>query len=272
MPDYAYSVTLLQPDMETAYSEFWERLSAGQESMLAYHHLAFRDVLQACLGPDASPRYWIILDQRGRMAKDYHIVATLPCFVRQSTVGPTYCSLPFFGPNAGVLCSFSEPDAPLWHKLLLEAAIAEATAARAWSIAFYTPLWFTDFSWYEEVLGPDFLVVEKFTQHVPLSDPPKWPATRARDIRRAESAGLQVIVSPTWEQAEQFWSLYLQNCSEYGIPPKPHACLEKILKEMWPQRLAQFMVAVDPTNDGRVVAGLLNLISRRTVSYYLPGV
>jgi hypothetical protein len=170
-----------------------------------------------------------------------------------------------------VLCSLSEPDAPFWHKLLLEAAIAEATAARAWSIAFYTPLWFTDFSWYGEVLAPDFLVVEKSTQHVTLSDPPKWPATRARDIRRAKTAGLQVVVSPTSKQAEQFWSLYLQNCSEYGIPPKPHACLEKILKEMWPQGLAQFMVAVDPASDGRIVAGLINLISRRTVSYYLPG-
>ena len=266
-----YRVSLLQPDMETAYSEFWERLSAGQESVLAYHHLAYRDLLQACLGSDASPRYWIVQDQHGDRAKDYPIVAALPCFVKQSNVGPTYCSLPFFGPNAGVLCSYSEPDAPLWHRLLLKAAMAEAIAAGAWSITFYTPLWFADFSWYEEVLAPDFLVVQKFTQHMPLSSPPRWPSTRWRNIRRAESAGLQVVASPTCEQAEQFWKLYLQNCREYGIPPKPYACLEKILKELGPQGLAQFMVVVDPANNGRVVAGLVTLISRRTLSYCMPG-
>ena len=267
----SYCVSLLRPEMETAYSEFWERLSAGQESVLAYHHLAYRDLLQACLGPDASPRYWIVQDQHGDRAKDYPIVAALPCFVKQSNVGPTYCSLPFFGPNAGVLCSYSEPDAPLWHRLLLKAAMAEATAAGAWSITFYTPLWFADFSWYEEVLAPDFLVVQKFTQHMPLSSPPKWPSTRWRNIRRAESAGLQVVASPTCEQAEQFWALYLQNCKEYEIPPKPHAYLEKILKELWPQGLAQFMVVIDPTNNGRVVAGLITLTSRRTLSYCMPG-
>ena len=182
-----YRVSLLQPDMETAYSEFWERLSAGQESVLAYHHLAYRDLLQACLGPDASPRYWIVQDQHGDRAKDYPIVEALPCFVKQSNVGPTYCSLPFFGPNAGVLCSYSEPDAPLWHRLLLKAAMAEAIAAGAWSITFYTPLWFADFSWYEEVLAPDFLVVQKFTQHMPSLPRPNGPAQDGAiyDVRKA---------------------------------------------------------------------------------------
>lgn len=259
-----YYVKLLSSELESSYNKFWENLSKGDESILAYYHIEYRDVLQACMGSDTSSRYWIVLKE------DNNIVAALPCFTKKSDIGLAYCSLPFFGPNAGIICDFTHPDAKIWHELLIKEAIKEAADSNAWSISFYTPLKFSQFTWYEENLGSDVLVVDKFTQHLTIKNPINWDSKIQYDIRKAQKAGLKVVENPSNDHKEQFWNLYLKNCSDYDIPAKPQICLDMILNNMLPKGLAQFFVAIDSGNNNKVIAGILNLISKKTVSYYIP--
>src|SRR5436305_14514759 len=138
----SYSVRPLTSALEHLYTSFWNEHALRQESVLAYHHLAYRDVLLAALGPQVRACYWVVLQHAAGSTDGDRIVAALPCFVKESGIGPTYCSLPFFGPNCGVVCSLSHPDAPVWHRMLLQTALDEGEHAGGWSFTVYTPLGF----------------------------------------------------------------------------------------------------------------------------------
>jgi hypothetical protein len=74
-----YSVALLTPELEAAYTEFRADLSLSHDSVLAYHHLAYREVTQASIGSEASPRYWVVFEGAAGLPGTRRIVATLPC-------------------------------------------------------------------------------------------------------------------------------------------------------------------------------------------------
>ena len=90
---------------------------------------------------------------------------------------------------------------------------------------------------------------------------------KRQDLRKAQKAAIEVTSDVTVERLERMFEIYWQNCADYGIPPKPRACLEFLTSKDALGSLTQVYFAM--LGDA-VVAGLLVVFSPITLSYYLP--
>ncbi|MBN1269871.1 MAG: GNAT family N-acetyltransferase [Kiritimatiellae bacterium] len=195
---------------------------------------------------------------------DGQLVGLLPAFSFTSEAGTVFSSLPFFGPNAGVLCADDE-KAPEIHRLLLGALLENAREHDAVCCSVYTPFLFDRFELYDSAM-PDALVVNKFTQYLDLHAT-KWDSSIQYDLRKARRKGVEVTQEILPERIRGFYDIYEQNCRDYGIPLKPRACIEYLLGEPLRGRCTDAYFAV---RDDELLAGLLVIRSPVTVSYYLP--
>src|SRR4051812_34188191 len=108
LPD-ALKVTLLEKTTDAVYAAFLDRLSGKNPAVLGYHYPFYRDMLvSAGIG---EPLYY------GAWAGP-ELVGVLPGFIKKSPAGLAYCSLPFFGPNAGVLCAGGDAESEIHRELL----------------------------------------------------------------------------------------------------------------------------------------------------------
>lgn len=245
---------LLRPDDDAELTEFLDGLAQVSNSVLAYHYPFYRDLLvRLGLG---TPVYLGV--RRSEQLRGF-----LPAFSKQSSGGTVYCSLPFFGPNAGVLCG--PEDRPEIHAVLLQELLRLAERSSALSCAVYTPFLSQDFALYDDWFK-DEVVVNKFTQCLELSWT-QWPKEIQYDLRKAERASVTTTTEVTAERLSAFYEIYRQNCSDYGIPPKPWECIEFLADDKFRGRFTQIYFAI---LDGQVIAGLLVLLSPATASYYLP--
>jgi hypothetical protein len=247
---------------DAEYSGFLDALGATSASVLAYHYPFYRDVLTA--EGIGEPRYLGAWDGE-------ELVGVLPGFLKNTEVGTSYCSLPFFGPNAGVHCA-ETADAAAIHAELLGAVVSLMRAQKnPLSASIYTPFLLERFEDYDRAL-PDAAVVPKFTSYIKLPAAP-WKKEINYDIRRAERLGVTVTSEITTERADRFYQIYAQNCNDYGIPLKPRRVIDALLS------LASEGAGVDgrgrvscrlAIKDQEVIAGLLMLWGPTTASYYLP--
>lgn len=250
----AIDIEELDASHDAEVESFLDQLCHETPAVLAYHYPFYREVLTA-LGV-GRPLY---LGAR----RDSQLIGLLPLLIRETEVGTAFCSLPFFGPNAGVLCAQGALS-PTIHFELISHLLTRARAAKAISCAVYTPLLSTDFSPYEEFC-PD-AVVERFTQCNEIGNAP-WNGFIRNRLRRAERLAVSISTENTPSRFDQFYSIYSQNCRDYRIPLKPRACLERLLDPNILERHSQIYYA---TQNGEVIAALLLLHSPATVSYYVP--
>ncbi|HEY7120309.1 MAG TPA: hypothetical protein VH475_27220 [Tepidisphaeraceae bacterium] len=110
----------LTPGHDRELTRFLEQLGAVQPCVLGYHYPFFRDML-ADLGL-GRPLYF------GAWSAE-ELVGILPGFIRAGATGAAYCSLPFFGPNAGVICA-PHCDERAIHNALLRAAVEHLATFR----------------------------------------------------------------------------------------------------------------------------------------------
>lgn len=239
-------------DAET--TSFLNSLAGESVSVLGYHYPPYRDMLQS-LGV-GRPRY-LGARRKGQLC------GYLPVFQKQSASGSVLCSLPFFGPNAGVLCA--QLDRKEIHSALLGELLSLAESDGVLSCSVYTPFRFDDFALYEESFT-GAVVANKLTQYLDLSLV-RWPKGVSYDLRRAQKASISVTSEVTRERLESFFEIYWQNCTDHGIPPKPRACLEFLTAAKVRGALTQVYFAI---MEDKLVAGLLVVFSPATASYYLP--
>lgn len=224
-------------------------------AVLAYHYPFYRDMLVAIdVGVPASLGAW----------RDGCLKAVLPAFRRTAAAGSVLCSLPFFGPNGGVLCAAGEAG---WAvPALIRAAVAmldELPDPLALTIC--GPL--EDRNGAETVAAmEDRITVERFSQVTTLDGTP-WSKSLRYDIRRAESLGVTVVEEADPDHLREFFRLYETNCAEAGIPLKPFAALEALARHAHPEGPVRLYFAM---HDDRMVAGLMVLWGPRCVSYYMP--
>lgn len=251
------SVEDLSPAHDAEVCAFLDALGRRTPEVLAYHYPFYRDLLvQVGAG---TPLY---LGARS----EGELVGLLPAFMHRGELGAVCSSLPFFGPNAGVLCS-AAPGAPCSavHAALLDVLIARARQADAWACSVYTPFLSDRYDPYDAAM-PQALVVERSTQYQLLAHTQPAGAL-ARNLRKAEAAGIEICTQPTPERVEHFYAIYRQNCAEHGIPLKPRIALDRLMSEGLGGRHARVSFAY---RAGEMIAGLLVLVSPRTVSYYTP--
>lgn len=250
------TVEVLSKSNDSEYIDFLDKLGRTSPAVLCYHYPVYRDMLT-----DISVGEPFYLGAR----LDTELVAVLLGFVRTSEIGAVYCSLPFFGPNAGVICA-NDDRIRECHETLLNAVLERLRGQEnLLSATFYTPLFFDQFEYYDYSL-PDAIVVNKFTHTIYLPDF-KASSSIAYDIRKAKKSGVTISTEITPQNMDMFYGIYKKNCEDYGIPLKPRLAIESLLDDSDSADRARAYFAF---HENSMIAGLLVLFSPLTISYYLP--
>jgi hypothetical protein len=249
------TVKKLERENDEEFVSFLDRLGKTTTSILAYHYPFYRDMLEA-IGVGKA----IYLGAFG----DGSLVGILPTFVRESEVGAVYNSLPYFGPNAGVICQSDEMCAEI-HSVLLETLLNFAAQRNTLSCSIYTPFRSDQFALYDSVM-PSAIVIDKFTQYLDLATA-VWSSEINYDLRKASRMGVQVSTEISPERIDEFFAIYKQNCRDYGIPLKPRRGVDLLLEPNIRDQHSSIYFAIQ---NGRMIAGLLVLWSPVTASYYIP--
>lgn len=233
---------------------FLNRLAAASPQVLAYHYPVYRDMLIAIgVGEPFYLGAW----------KDGELAAVLPGFMRGAAVGRVYSSLPFCGPNAGVLAETAASD---YRVALLDSLVGQLKAAGdVLSASIYTPFLSQEFESYDRVLA-GALIVPKFTQHLGLPAAP-WYSKLRCDIRHAIQGGVTTSTEVTPQRIDRFYEIYCQNCADAGIPVKPRAAVDFLADKGVAAGNVKLYFALQ---GGEMVSGLMVICSPVTASYYLP--
>jgi hypothetical protein len=192
--------------------------------------------------------------------------------IHRSNEDACYNSLPFFGPNVGVLASTSNPDEYAHLAAELTAtAIDLARDASALSAVFYSAFNPNDVPLRNPAIDSrtDVVRLAKHTLYIRLNQqtPPDWPATIRYDLRKGLRAGVEVSSEYSPDYLDPIFEIYRQNCHDYGIPPKPRRCLKVLHERSQHSRSIRCYTA---RLAGQVIGGLIVFHGLQTVSYYLP--
>jgi hypothetical protein len=249
-------VQFLTPAHDREYTEFLDRLGSVYPGVLAYHYPFYRDMLrEAGMGQPLYLGAWL----------GGELIGALPGFLRSSATGSAFCSLPFFGPNAGVICD-PHRAAEAVHGALL-GALSEHLAGIGdlLTASFYTPFLFDRFDLYDQAV-PDALVVDRTTLYLYLPDVPC--DARSRRLRAAEPRrGVEIRTGVTPERIGEFYEVYRQNCVASEIPMKSRRAVERVMTEGCAAGRARCYFAY---HAGEMIGGLVMLWGPSTASYYIP--
>jgi hypothetical protein len=238
------------------YIDFLDRLGAVYPGVLAYHYPFYRNTLREIgMGEPMYTGAW----------SGGELVGVIPGFLRQSPTGSAFCSLPFFGPNAGVICD-PHGDVEAVHRSLLGAVSDQLSdVADLLTASFYTPFLFDRFELYDREVT-DALVVERTTLYLYLPDVPS--NSKSRRLLAAEPRpGVEIHTGVTPERIGEFYEVYRQNCVASEIPMKPPRAIERVMTEGCAAGRARCYFAY---HAGEMIAGLVTLWGPSTASYYIP--
>jgi hypothetical protein len=244
----------LHRDQDDELIAFLDELSADSASVLGYHYPFYRNMLTTI---EMGEPIYLGARREGKL------IGYLPAFMKNSAAGVVVGSLPYFGPNAGVLCGNERPEEV--HSALLEELAQRARAMNAISCAIYTPFQFRDLELYENAL-PGWEVVEKFTQYQRLDQSVPGKGIRY-DLRKAERLGVTVSSNVTAGRMATFYSIYEQNCHEFGIPLKPQTAVDWLSRAELDAKHVRLYFAF---HEGRMIGGLMMIWSAKVASYYIP--
>jgi hypothetical protein len=236
--------------------DFLDYLGQQNPSVLGYHYPIYRDML-AQIG--VGEPYYL-----GAWSGD-ELVGLLPGFIKRTEFGLVYSSLPFFGPNAGVICGNNEQRHEVHNALLSSVLDYLNNQPAILSASFITPFIFDHFECYDR-MKPDAIIVQKITQYLnlPLT---KWDNSILYDLRKSKKMGVNISTDISNEKVTQFYNIYKQNCEDYGIPIKPRSSIDFLLYRGIPEgRVSCYFAFKDET----MIAGLIVIWGPLTASYYLP--
>jgi len=249
-------IEILDRSNDQDYSSMLDELGARGSQVLAYHYPFYRDILTS-IGV-GTPLYL-------GAYHDSRLVGVLPGFLKTSEIGTCFCSMPFFGPNAGVICREDDQSERV-HSSLLNFLLSYMQDLKSpLSVSIYTPFLFREFDYYRNSLKAA-VEVDKTTQY--LSVGKFQPDKKLRyDLRKAEKAGVVISRAESMDDAEKLYSVYYQNCLDYRIPPKPRDVVLELVSAGCSSRHVSTFIA---RHDREIVAGLIVLWAAKTASYYLP--
>ncbi len=247
---------VLTAEDDPAYVQFLDKLSSQCDHVLGYHYPFYRDIIQQCgIG---TPCFI------GAFVRN-ELLAVVPGFVKSTKIGTCYCSMPFFGPNAGVMCLDQALSKEI-HNSIIDYTVKQVEKMfNPIAISFYTPLFFDDFDLYDKNLS-NSVFVEKHTQYLDIQRT-EWSNKIRYDLRKAEKSGVTISESVTPEKLAILIDIYNENCADYGIPPKPRKFIERLGKSAADGRHLEIYFAY---HEEEIIGGLIVIFSKTTLSYYLP--
>jgi hypothetical protein len=251
------TVRLLSSVEDAELSSFLDQTARENESVLGYHYPFYRDMLQQIeIGKPLYFGCW----------KNGNMVGCLPGFVKESDSGSAFSSLPFFGPNAGVITDHHTDENNKIHAALLKYSDAYNRENNIVSASYYTPFNYPELKEYYKEFLPGCMEVEKFTTFIDLKGYELTPAL-AYDIRKAVKSGVTVDSKIDQDTIEAVYNIYRKNCEDYGIPLKPFATIRYLMLEGTNSANTKTYVA---RHNDEIIGGLIMIFSPKTASYYLP--
>jgi len=250
------SIRVLNDSDKNTWINFLDQLGKSNPSVLGYYYPFYRDLLTH-IGV-GEPLYL------GAFVNN-DLVGLLPGFLKRSDLGITYCSLPFFGPNAGVVCRNDNSTGVIHSKLIAYVIEFMEKYEGSVSASFYTPFLFDNFSYYDSLIN-NAVVVNKCTQYLDLS---KSNSNKkiTYDIRKSQKEGVVISEKVTEFKIDTLYALYGQNCEEYQIPIKPKPGVKFLLTEGIKTGKVKVYFAY---HKDIMIGGLIMLWGPSTASYYLP--
>ena len=251
-----FIIKQLKTEDDLILEKFLNSVGKCNPSVLGYHYPLYRDMLKRV--KIGKPFYL------GAFIND-KLVGYIPGFIKKSSFGSAYCSLPYFGPNAGLIIDSSHRD---MASSILEKAI-NIIAKRnkdLLTISFYTPFLDSKFAHYEKALGK-YIEVKKFTQYLDLGQA-KWDKKIQYDIRKCVNSGVAVEKTINTRNINDLYRIYLENCRDYKIPIKPKIAVEYLIKRGVKENKIGYYFAF--SKNKKMVGGLIVIWSPKTASYYIP--
>ncbi len=253
----SYLVRQLTPADDLLLASFLNDLGKTNPSVLGYHYPVYRNMLEHC-GVGISVSLGCFLNNA--------LVGYMPAFLKKSGNESTFSSMPFFGPNAGVICNYEADNCSEIHERLITASLKLAEENNAVSASYYTPFLNNDAEKHFAQALPDAHVIDKHTTYIDLTSYEPDSSLRY-DLRKAENAGVKIIAPRGEEDVLALNEIYQKNCIDYGIPPKSLECLRYLINQSAEGGNTTTWLAM---LDNKIVAGLIMIFAPGTASYYLP--
>jgi hypothetical protein len=265
----ALVVDLLEGDDDAELVAFLDALGAAPNGamVLGYHYPENRDMLLQILQPDAQACYFA-----ARSPTTGELLAVLPGFVKHAGGLACYNSLPFFGPNVGVLADASDSAsyagiADALYKSAIDYANGQGAATATFYSAFNPEEWALPSPCLD---GQTSVIrVRRATQFLRIPDGGsiQWPSAARRNIAKAIGAGIVVSDDVRVDDLNAIFEIYTGNCLDNGIPLKPRECLAYLIREAAQRtRIRAYRATLNDT----IVAALFVFWGPSTVSYYIP--
>ena len=234
---------------------FLDELSKSENAVLGYHYPFYRDMLVSI---EIGEPFYLGLFENEK------IIAFLPGFIKKSIEGNVYSSLPFFGPNAGILTLSSNKRE--YSKLILDFLLQYLSENNFISASIYSSFG-ADIEIENEILGADFdLKVDKFTSFISL-EKLTIPTKVMYDIRKATKEGVILTSEITAQKIERLYEIYQRNCKDFDIPLKPKKCIEMLCEFSKTSKNVSVYFA---EYENKLIGGLIMIWSKAVASYYLP--
>lgn len=251
-----FTVKHLQTTDKVDYNNFVQQLAKTSPAVLGYHYSFYLDILEEC---NIGEVYCIALYNNDSLC------AVLPGLIKKSELGVVYSSMPFFGPNASILC-LPQFETLEVHQIMINFLINQLSSfPNILSASFYTPFLSDKINWYSDILQTEF-VVDKNTQYLDIQNT-EWSSKIRYDLRKAEKLGLTISTDITDEAVNKLYEIYIQNCTDYSIPPKPKQFVDGLAAASKNGENVDFYFSIF---ENEIVGGLIVVYSASTLSYYLP--
>lgn len=241
-------------NMSTSKLEFldhsnndWQTFAATQEPANIFHHTAWSRLMQECYG--YRPFIVILRDAHG------NICAGLPMMEVNSKIARRrWVSLPFSDHCAPLSC-----DSTALGKFAEELTFkAHEPGTPKMELRWALPAQSEIQSSAEYVLHTVQLgsALEKAAERIHHS--------HRRNIKTAQTHGVQIKIGRSLEDVQAFYSLHLQTRRRQGVPIQPYRYFELLHKRLIEQGLGFVLLAYE---DGRCLAGAVFLHWSQTLTY-----
>lgn len=194
-------------------------------------------------------------------------VAGLPLYLYAHPFGHLLTSVPQAGPLGGVFArgDLAPEQREAAYRCLLDAAVALAERHRCVALTVITdPFSKDDLDRYTRCLGPT-LVLENFTQWIPLDRPLPRSHGHRNNLNRAARAGTTVEVG-TREDLTAWYGIHRGRHAALGAPPLPRRLFENIFDGLVPRGKAEFLVA---RSAAGLVAGAVYICHRDVTDVFM---
>jgi hypothetical protein len=241
---------------ERKYEELIEKTS----NVLIYTHLSYLDAVASF----TKSELYFVLD-----ITEEKFNAAIPFCLYRGRYGPVINSLPFYGSNGGIIAM---KDAVCTAEPLLQKLIEFARQVNSISVTViesplnqYLDKVFANFSLKDSRIS----FLNNFTIGMnPENLIKQFQEPRPRNIRRAQSAGIEVRQSHSQEAIDFLSITHEENITSIGGLAKPPEFFEILLTNLSQENWVIFEALL----DGKRIASLLLLQSKNVIEYFTPAV